>query len=146
MDTDLGSFDSRTSEGVDSATSNMTAREDLVFFFSRLVFGLLFSCHGSQKLLGILGPQANLHDPWMLTAGIFELAGGLAIAMGFLTRPIAFLLCGEMAVAYFKFHFPKDFWPILNQGELAVLYCFFFLYLSVRGAGTISIDGLRGKA
>ena len=87
-----------------------------------------------------------LHSPWFLTAGILEFGGGILIALGFLTRPVAFVLCGEMAVAYFRAHFPGGFWPILNKGELAVLYCFFYLYLAVRGPGVLSIDGMRKKS
>ena len=87
-----------------------------------------------------------LHNPLMLTAGILEFGGGLFIALGLFTRPVAFVLSGEMAVAYFKAHFPGGFWPILNHGEPAVLFCFFYLYLAVRGAGKASIDGMRGKA
>ena len=87
-----------------------------------------------------------LHNPWMLAAGILEFGGGVLIGLGLLTRPVAFVLCGEMAVAYFKQHFPAGYWPIQNKGELAVLYCFFFLYLATRGAGKLSIDGARGKA
>jgi putative oxidoreductase len=86
-----------------------------------------------------------LHNPWMLTAGILECGGGSLIALGLFTRRVAFVLCGEMAVAYFKAHFPGGFWPVVNHGELAVLYCFFFLYLTVRGAGKVSVDGMRGK-
>ena len=147
MRAELGTFaaDPHTGAGVRGGARSASPPHDLVFFFTRLVFGLSFACHGSQKLFGIFGGQQMLHDPWMLCAGSLELAGGAAIALGFVTRPVAFLLCGEMAVAYFKMHFPGGFWPIINHGELAVLYCFFFLYLVWRGAGAISIDGLRGK-
>ena len=99
-----------------------------------------------MKLFGAFGGHPMLHNPLMLTAGILEFEGGLLIALGFWTRPVAFVLCGEMAVAYFKSHLPGGLWSILNHGEPAVRYCFFFLYLTVRGAGTVSVDGLRGKA
>ena len=75
-------------------------------------------------------------------AGVLELIGGLLIAVGLLTRPVAFLLSGQMAVAYFMQHFPNGFWPIQNQGELAALYCFVFLYLSARGPGRYSLDAV----
>jgi putative oxidoreductase len=123
----------------------MSKFTDLAFALTRVVFAFLFACHGAMKLFGAFGGHPMLHNPLMLTAGILEVGGGLLIALGFFTRPVAFVLCGQMAVAYFKAHFPGGFWPILNHGELAVLYCFFFLYLSVRGAGKISIDGMRGK-
>jgi putative oxidoreductase len=119
----------------------MSKLQDFVFFLTRLVFGLLFACHGAQKLFGLFGAHPMLHNPWMLIAGILELGGGVMVALGLFTRPVAFLLSGEMAVAYFKAHSSSGFWPIMNYGELAVLYCFFFLYLSTRGAGKFSIRG-----
>jgi len=124
----------------------MSKLQDFVLALTRIIFAFLFACHGAMKLFGAFGGHPMLHNPLMLTAGILEVGGGLLIALGFLTRPVAFVLCGEMAVAYFRAHFPGGFWPIVNHGELAVLYCFFFLYLMVRGAGALSIDGLRGKA
>jgi putative oxidoreductase len=124
----------------------MSAPGDLALLFTRLVFGFSIFCHGAQKLFGLFGGQQMLHDPWMLAAGVLEFAGGIAIALGLFTRQVAFVLCGEMAVVYFKVHFPGGLWPIENHGELEVLYCFFFLYLSMRGAGMISVDGIRGKA
>lgn len=75
-------------------------------------------------------------------AGVLEFFGGLFIIAGLFTRPVALILCGEMAVAYFTRHFPNGFWPILNGGELAVLYCFIFLYLLATGSGPVSLDGL----
>jgi len=124
----------------------MSKLHDVVFALTRVVFALLFACHGAMKLFGAFGGHPMLHDPWMLAAGILEVGGGLFIALGLFTRPVAFVLCGEMAVAYFKAHFPGGFWPIMNHGELAVVYCFFFLYMAVRGAGALSIDGARGKS
>jgi putative oxidoreductase len=81
----------------------------------------------------------------MWTAGVIESFGGLLIFFGLFTRPVAFLLCGEMAVAYFKQHFPKGWWPINNGGELAVLYCFIFLYLVCAGARPLSLDRIVRK-
>ena len=124
----------------------MSKLQDAVFALTRVVFAFLFFCHGAQKLFGAFGGHAQLHNPWTVAAGILEVGGGLLIALGFWTRPVAFVLCGEMAVAYFKAHFPGGFWPIMNHGELAVVYCFFFLYLTVRGAGALSVDGARGRA
>ena len=77
--------------------------------------------------------------------GLLEVVGGALLLVGLFTRPVAFVLAGEMAVAYFQFHFPKSFWPTVNQGVPAVLYCFVFLYLSAAGAGPWSIDALRRK-
>ena len=124
----------------------MSKLTDLVIALTRVVVGFLFACHGAMKLFGAFGGHPMLGNPWMLTAGVLEFGGGILIALGLFTRPVAFVLCGEMAVAYFKQHFPAGFWPILNHGELAVVYCFFYLYLAVRGAGPLSIDGLRRKA
>ena len=124
----------------------MSKLQDFVFALTRVVFALLFACHGAMKLFGVFGGHRMLHNPWMLTAGILECGGGTLIGLGFFTRPVAFVLCGEMAVAYFRMHYPVGFWPIMNHGEPAVLYCFFYLYLCVRGPGALSIDGARGKA
>jgi putative oxidoreductase len=124
----------------------MSKADDVVFAIARIVIAVMFACHGAQKLFGAFGSQPMLHNPWMLSAGIIEFCGGILIALGLFTQPVAFVLCGEMAVAYFKAHYPHGFWPIVNHGELAVLYCFFFLYLCVRGAGKMSVDGARGKA
>jgi putative oxidoreductase len=109
------------------------------------VVGLLFMEHGLQKLFGMFGGLGGhgAHAPmWseMWVAGALESAGGALILLGLFTRPVAFVLCGEMAVAYFKSHFPHSFWPIRNGGELAVLDCFIFLYLCVAGGGSLSLD------
>ena len=112
----------------------------------RIVTGLLFLQHGGQKLLGWFGgvPEALGGHPvfpsQMWFAGALELVGGTAILLGGFTRPVAFILAGEMAVAYFQVHQPQAFWPIQNQGELAVLYCFIFLYFAAHGSGGWSLD------
>jgi putative oxidoreductase len=108
----------------------------------RIVIGLLFLEHGSSKLLGFptpLNPEpAVMTLAWM--QGVIELAGGLLLAIGFFTRPIAFVLAGDMAVAYFIAHAPKNFFPELNGGDAAILYCFIFLIFFVAGPGRWSID------
>lgn len=114
----------------------------------RIVTGFLFLQHGTAKLLGF--PHVAMFDGLQLlslmgVAGILELVGGLMIFLGIFTRPVAFLLSGEMAVAYFMAHAPQGFLPILNQGELAVLYCFVFLYLFIAGPGAFSIDVARDE-
>jgi putative oxidoreductase len=123
----------------------MTKLENFLLALTRIVVAFLFACHGATKLFGAFGGHPMLHNPLMLTAGILEFGGGILIALGLFARPVAFLLSGEMAVAYFKAHFPSGFWPMVNHGELAALYCFFFLYLAARGAGTVSIDALWKK-
>jgi putative oxidoreductase len=124
----------------------MYTLEDIVLGITRAVFGLMFACHGAQKLFGAFGGHVMIHNPWMLAAGIIEFGGGLMVAVGVLTKPVGFLLAVETAVIYFRVHAPAGFWPIQNRGELTLLYCFFFLYLSLRGAGKLSLEGARGKA
>jgi len=111
----------------------------------RIVTGFLFIQHGGQKLLGYPVPMRSDFDLFTLSgiAGSLELIGGALIIIGLFTRPTAFLLSGLMAFAYFIAHAPQGFWTIANKGELAVLYCFVFLYLSVAGGGSWSLDQLR---
>lgn len=112
----------------------------------RIVAAAIFFEHGTQKLFNFPASDnpATL-GPMMLTAGILEFIGGLLLLVGLRTRIVAFILSGQMAFAYFIGHFPRDFFPILNRGDAAILYCFVFLYISVAGAGAFSIDE-RGKA
>jgi putative oxidoreductase len=124
----------------------MAKLSEYVFGIARAVIGLLFACHGAQKLFGVLGGQRVWGNPLLLAAGILEFFGGLLIALGLFARPVAFLLSGEMAVGYFRGHAPHGFFPIVNHGELAVLYCFIYLYIAARGAGPLSLDAtVRGK-
>ena len=113
----------------------------------RVVTALLFIEHGTQKLLGFPVPAQTMPgmETMMLVAGLLELIGGLLILVGFFTRPAAFILCGMMAVAYWMFHAPAGFHPILNQGELAILYSFVFLYVAAAGAGAFSLDNIRAR-
>jgi putative oxidoreductase len=106
----------------------------------RIVAGLLFACHGAQKLFGVLGGQQVALASMFGAAGIIELVGGLLIAIGFLTGTAAFIASGEMAYAYFTMHAPRGGFPIQNGGELAALYCFVFLYIAARGAGMWGVD------
>jgi putative oxidoreductase len=116
-----------------------------IYTLLRIVAGLLFACHGAQKLFGAFGGQVMTSNPMMLVAGIIEFGGGLLIAVGFLTSWAAFLASGQMAVAYFMVHAKQGFWPLVNKGELAVLYCFLFLYIAARGAGPYSVDAAMRK-
>lgn len=116
----------------------------------RIITGFLFIWHGSQKLFGFPPsghPNADGSiPPLMLVAGILELfGGGLLFLFGLFTRPVAFILCGLMAVAYFTAHAPGGFLPLVNGGELAVIYCFVFLYFVFAGGGTWSVDNLIWK-
>jgi putative oxidoreductase len=111
----------------------------------RVITGILFACHGAQKLFGALGGTAMTSNPMMLAAGLIEFGGGLLIALGLFTSWAAFLASGEMAVAYFMVHAKGGFWPIVNKGELAVVYCFLFLYIAARGSGPYGVDAMMRK-
>jgi len=109
----------------------------------RIATALLFLQHGTAKLFGY--PHVAMFDNLKLfsvlgAGGVLELVGGALLLVGLFTRPVAFLLSGEMAVAYFGFHALEAFWPILNKGELAALYCFVFLFFSVAGPGRFALD------
>lgn len=115
----------------------------------RIVTALIFMQHGSQKLFGFPSPpEMGLPETFSLfwTGAILELFGGLLILLGLFTRPVAFVLAGEMAVAYWMFHAPANPFPVLNGGDAAILYCFVFLLLVFTGPGAWSIDGIRGRA
>ena len=112
----------------------------------RIIAGLMFAFHGSQKLLAWPGGSAAVPlASQMGLAGLIELIGGFLIAFGFLTTYAAFIASGEMAAAYFKAHAPQGALPLLNRGELAVLYCFLFLYIAAQGAGGWSVDAMMRK-
>ena len=117
----------------------------------RIVAALLFVTNGTMKLfawpIGMPpdGSTASLMSQVGI-GGLLEFVGGALILVGLFTRPVAFILSGEMAVAYFQFHFPQGFWPVQNGGTPAVLYCFYWLYLSAAGAGAWSLDARRRRA
>ncbi|MDO5658823.1 MAG: DoxX family protein [Paracoccus sp. (in: a-proteobacteria)] len=106
----------------------------------RIIAALIFMAHGTQKILGF--PEGMNPDPFTLSwiAGVLELFGGALLVVGLFTRPVAFVLSGLMAFAYFMAHAPQSFFPVLNGGDAAILYCFVFLYLVFAGPGPISID------
>jgi putative oxidoreductase len=109
----------------------------------RIVVGLMFMLHGTQKMFGVPGDKPSVPITSMVgVAGVIELIGGLMIALGLFAGIAAFICSGLMAFAYFIAHAPRGFYPILNQGELAVVYCFLFLYIATRGSGVWSIDSL----
>jgi putative oxidoreductase len=114
----------------------------------RIITALLFIQHGLAKLSGF--PHVASFDNLQLfsllgLAGVIEIVGSLLLLVGLFTRPAAFIMSGEMAIAYFMAHAPRSFFPILNQGELAVLYCFLFLFFAVSGGGSWSLDKLFTK-
>ena len=113
----------------------------------RIVTALLFMAHGTQKLLGF--PASEFSPavgslPWI--AGAMEIVGGLLLLLGLFTRPVAFILSGQMAVAYWMAHAPQSFFPVVNGGDAAVMFCFVFLYLVFAGPGSFSLDGRRAAA
>ena len=119
----------------------------VAFVVLRVVSGLLFFQVGSLKLFGWFGGMPGHPGPAALMSevgigGALEVFGGIAIMLGLFTRPVAFVLSGEMAVAYWQFHAPHGAWPILNHGEPAVLFCFIFLYMAAHGGGEWSLDAL----
>ncbi len=134
---------------------NRQRARQVTYFLLRVVAGLVFLQAGGLLLFGWFGgmPPNGSTAPLLSQMGIggaLEFFGGIAIVLGLLTRPVAFILSGEMAVAYFQFHMPNGFWPIQNHGEPAVLFCFIFLYMAAQGGGEWSLDALirrkRGDA
>lgn len=122
----------------------------LLYAVMRIVVGLMFAQHGAQKLFGWLGGMGEdggsaAFLSLMFFAGFIEFFGGLMVAVGLLASWAAFIASGQMAVAYFMAHAPQGFFPILNRGELAVVYCFVFLYIAAHGAGTLSVDSMMGS-
>ena len=115
----------------------------------RIMSGLLFLAHGTAKYLNFPRGTPYAGTPMFSPsgiAGVFELVGGFLLVIGLFTRPVAFVLSGVMAVAYFMVHGPRNFFPILNAGELAIMFCFVFLYLAASGGGPLSADAMvRGK-
>ena len=108
----------------------------------RLVAGFCFALHGAQKLFGAFHGTKMAMFSLLWVAGVIELTGGTLIFLGLFTRPVAFVLAGEMALAYFRQHFPKGFWPIENGGELAALYCFIFLFFAAAGPGGLNLESI----
>jgi len=126
-----------------SPAASLTRSAPYVLSVVRIVAGLLFFEHGLSKLFGF--PSAQMLPPaftleWF--AGIIEFGGGGLTALGLFTRTAAFIASGEMAIGYFLFHAPHGFYPYLNHGELAIMYCFFFFYLVFAGPGPLSLDAL----
>jgi putative oxidoreductase len=114
----------------------------------RIIVAFLYLAHGTQKLIGYpstTGTPVPLMSLLGL-ASVIETVGGILMLLGLFTRPVGFILAGEMAVAYFKSHAPQGFWPLLNRGEPAVFFCFTWLFFAAAGPGPWSLDALRGRA
>src|SRR3954463_8433147 len=117
-----------------------------VYCIMRIIAGLLFACHGGQKILGFpAAAKAMQLDTLGMVGGYIELIGGFLIALGLFTRGAAFIASGMMAVAYFMVHAKGGFFPLINRGEAAVIYCFVFLYMFFYGGGRFSLDALIFK-
>jgi len=116
----------------------------------RIVTGVVFITFGTMKLFNTPPMPAGVPPLDLMSqmgiAGILEVFGGLAFVLGLFTRPVAFILSGEMAVAYFQSHFPQSFWPTINMGTPAILYCFLFLYFVFSGAGVWSVDAMIARS
>ena len=128
----------------------LASRSDLIYSIARAVAGFLFLAHGIQKLFGGLGGMGGSGEPAALmslpgVAGVVELIGGTLIMVGLYTPLVAFICSGEMAAAFFMVHLPMGFWPIMNGGELAVVYCFVFLYFASRDSGPLSLDAVLSR-
>jgi putative oxidoreductase len=127
---------------------NINRAVEITYFLLRVVAGLMFFQAGGLILFGWFGgmPGPPGSAPPLMSqlgiGGVLEFVGGLLIMLGLFTRPVAFILSGMMAVAYWQFHAPQGAWPVQNQGMPAVLYCFLFLYMAARGAGDLSLDAL----
>jgi putative oxidoreductase len=130
-------------------TRLLSPRVDLAYTFLRVVSGLMFLCHGLQKIFGFLTDTQPPVGSQIWIGGILELVGGSLVALGLCTRIAAFIASGMMAVAYTQFHWKgaldTNFFPVVNKGELALLYAFLFLYVACRGGGPWSIDALRSR-
>ncbi|MGE5359152.1 MAG: DoxX family protein [Bacteroidales bacterium] len=114
---------------------------DVAYFLMRVVVGLVFAEHGAQKLFGVLGGHVVPYISQAGAAGVIEFVGGLLVAFGIFTTWAALIVSGEMAVAFFQVHWPQGFFPIVNKGELAVVYCFVFLFIASRGGARWKIAG-----
>lgn len=114
----------------------------------RIMAAFTYSLHGWQKFFGVFGGIGGTRPPlttMLGVAGLLETFGGTLLILGLFTRPVAFLLSGEMAIGYFRTHAPRGFWPLVNGGELAVFYCFMFLWLAAAGPGPWSLDRIIRK-
>src|SRR5580765_1597018 len=118
---------------------------DPFYCVMRFVVGLMFACHGLDKIFGVFTQKGEALPTLMAVGGWVEIVCGFLVAFGLLTRVAAFIASGEMAVAFFMMHAPKSLIPYVNKGELAVVYCFVFFYIFLRGSGSWSIDGMMGK-
>ena len=130
-------------------TARWSALAPQLLSLLRIAAAIMFIQAGTVKLFGWPMAMPGGATPSLMTqvgfGGLLEAVGGALLLLGLFTRPVAFVLSGEMAVAYFQFHFPQGFWPVVNQGQQAALFCFVWLYFSAAGAGPWSVDAIRRK-
>lgn len=130
-----------------SSLERLSAYQPYALAALRIITALLFIEHGTMKLFAF--PAAQMEGPLpplLLVAALLEVVGGLLVLIGLFTRPVAFILSGQMAIAYFMAHGSQGFWPALNGGEAAILFCFIFLFICFAGAGALSIDQRKAAA
>jgi putative oxidoreductase len=125
----------------------LTTWQPRILSVLRVVSAFIFLLHGTQKLIGIPASTRGVPEAFSLiwVAGVLEIVGGALLIIGLFTRPVAFILSGMMAVAYFIAHYPKNFYPTLNGGDAAILFCFIFFYLVFAGGGSWSVDRMRSR-
>ncbi|HYM62559.1 MAG TPA: DoxX family protein [Thermoanaerobaculia bacterium] len=129
-----------------SAIDRFTSWAPKILGATRILAGIMFACHGAQKVLGAFGGMPPGAPRWIIwTAGPIELVCGSLLVIGLFSRSAAFLASGLMAFGYFIGHAPRGFWPTMNQGELAILYCWLFLYIAAQGPGAWALDNLRRR-
>jgi putative oxidoreductase len=126
-----------------SNLSFLSKNKDQIYALMRIVIGILFISHGIQKVTAFVNGVMSVSNIWMTLASIIETLGGLMIILGWQAKWTAFIASGEMAVAYFKAHAFRSFWPIDNGGEKAVFYCFVFLFIAAYGSGIWSLDSKK---
>jgi len=126
-----------------SVIDRFTLQAPRLLALLRILIGVMFACHGAQKVLGMFGGIPPGAPAWIIwTAGLIELVGGILITLGLFTRSAAFVSSGLMAFAYFMGHAKNGFWPITNGGELAIIYCWLFLFVAAQGPGAWGLDNL----
>jgi putative oxidoreductase len=127
-----------------SMIDGFKAQAPRILGLTRILAGIMFACHGAQKLFGVFGGMPpGVPKALIWSAGPIELVGGALIALGLFSRISAFICSGQMAFAYFIGHAAKGFWPGANGGEMAILYCWLFLYFAAQGPGAWALDNLR---
>jgi putative oxidoreductase len=149
MEAELGTFEESLPQPAPQPVakpSGIASLWDFVYAIGRIALGLTFALHGAQKLIGLFGGGPMQPDSSILSMGLLEFIGGVAIALGVYTRPVSLVLFAEMAWVYYKLCTPGTFWPIPNNGDFPALFCALFLLLAIAGPGNISMDRMKRRA